>query len=245
MQKTNKPCPKCGQPMHRRSKQCRDCYIQEKVANSQYVQRICLWCSKEFTTHIGQIEAGYGFYCSRQCARKGSPTKKRNRQKTWCAYCGKVFDKHKSEIKRNIGNKHFCSQECWYAFNKGEKHYGWEGGQDKRNNPHSIEWRKAIVRREQGHCRLCLDTEKPVAHHIKKFSTHPDIRWEVSNGILLCKRCHDVITGNEQEMEQILYILGNLPHRIVNSYAEFCESIATLGVPDDFNEKKEYTNPSA
>lgn len=222
--------------MYLASKQCRECY--NKSRRGQYVKRICLSCGDEFVTHFFRIEAGYGFYCSRKCARKGSPTKPRTRQKVWCTHCGRFFDKHKSEIKRRAGNKHFCSPDCWYAFNKGERHYGWQGGQDERNNPQSAVWRKAVVEREQGRCRLCLSSQEPIAHHIKKFSTHPKIRWEMSNGVLLCRDCHKIINGHEVEMENILYTLANTPHRIVKTYGEFCEAIATLGVPDDYNEKE-------
>lgn len=52
-------------------------------------------------------------------------------------------------------------------------------------------WRAAIFQRDNYTCRHCGATGVYVqAHHIKAFSTHPELRFLVSNGITLCVPCH-------------------------------------------------------
>ena len=64
----------------------------------------------------------------------------------------------------------------------------------------SQEWRKtreyriwsARVKRRDGVCQIskCGRRKTGHAHHIKNASHHPELRFEVSNGIRLCERCH-------------------------------------------------------
>ena len=41
------------------------------------------------------------------------------------------------------------------------------------------------------------------AHHIKKWSTASTLRYEVDNGITLCRSCHDSINGLESHYEAL------------------------------------------
>lgn len=198
MSNNTQPCPICGKPMHRQSKKCRECYIKEKVKPENYINKTCPVCKKQFIVHISQIKRGQGKYCSRTCARSGSPTRKRNRLTVSCCICGKKFEKHRSEIKKNIMDKHFCSPECWYKYNQRENHYAWTGGQHERMNPEYRTWRRAVLERDMYRCRRCHVTENLEVHHIYKFNEKPSLRWEVGNGITLCKKCHRMVTGYEE-----------------------------------------------
>jgi len=52
-------------------------------------------------------------------------------------------------------------------------------------------WRKSILGRDNHICQLCFSDYKIiVAHHILPFKTHRLLRYEISNGITLCKECH-------------------------------------------------------
>lgn len=60
-----------------------------------------------------------------------------------------------------------------------------------RASPEYIQWRKAVYERDDFNCQECKARGgKLEAHHIKPFATHPELRFEVSNGITLCKSCH-------------------------------------------------------
>jgi hypothetical protein len=60
-----------------------------------------------------------------------------------------------------------------------------------RASPEYIQWRKAVYKRDNFTCKRCgAYGVKLEAHHIKRFATHPELRFEVSNGITLCKSCH-------------------------------------------------------
>jgi len=150
-------------------------------------------------------------YCSVSCARSGSPTRKRERIMDWCHNCWKSFETFPSGIKKRVGDKGFCSRKCWYAFNTGPNHVLWGGGQDERNNPEIRIWRKKIWERDGGFCQLCFSVERLEVHHIRKFRSHPELRTDIDNGILICRLCHQWVTGKEEQYEWVFDLLKNIP----------------------------------
>lgn len=70
---------------------------------------------------------------------------------------------------------------------------------NKRDSKEYATWRKAILKRDKHKCQFpgCHKRQRLHVHHIQKWSTSPFLRYEVSNGIVLCKKCHDNITGYE------------------------------------------------
>ena len=60
-----------------------------------------------------------------------------------------------------------------------------------RASPEYIQWRKAVYKRDDYTCQQCKSKGGRLeAHHIKPFATHPELRFDVDNGITLCKSCH-------------------------------------------------------
>jgi 5-methylcytosine-specific restriction endonuclease McrA len=209
--KSQKPCPLCGKPMHRQSPRCRECWLKEHERPGNYLDRTCKKCGKPFRVHKIHVERGQGNYCSRACARSGSPTRKKAKPILRCSTCGATFDKFKAEIRKNRGKRSFCSPECWYSFNQRENHYLWEGGQHERMNPEGVKWRKAVLKRDQKHCRLCHANRRLEAHHIYPFAGHPEKRWDVSNGITLCHDCHVKFRHREMEYVRELAFIASVP----------------------------------
>jgi hypothetical protein len=85
---------------------------------------------------------------------------------------------------------------------KGERHYKWKGGKPwaRFKEPRYVEWRNAVLARDNyvcRHCgRKCRKYERGLAaHHVKEYATHPDLRYDVSNGITLCRQCHLSLHG--------------------------------------------------
>jgi 5-methylcytosine-specific restriction endonuclease McrA len=58
-------------------------------------------------------------------------------------------------------------------------------------NPNNNRGWKILVRRRDGDkCVLCGSGDRLEVDHIKSFRTHPELRYDVSNGRVLCHDCH-------------------------------------------------------
>lgn len=61
----------------------------------------------------------------------------------------------------------------------------------KRNTPKYKQWRSKVFERDNYTCVVCEQVGgKLNAHHIKKWSTHKELRFDIDNGITLCESCH-------------------------------------------------------
>ena len=61
------------------------------------------------------------------------------------------------------------------------------------NNDEYKEWRKSVYKKDWYACQCCGNIVDLRAHHLFNFSDHEDLRYDVCNGITLCKDCHDAI----------------------------------------------------
>ena len=53
------------------------------------------------------------------------------------------------------------------------------------------QWRKSVFERDSYTCQSCKVIGGELqAHHIKTYNKHKLLRFELSNGITLCKKCH-------------------------------------------------------
>lgn len=66
-------------------------------------------------------------------------------------------------------------------------------------------WRKNVRKRDRYRCQMpgCGDKKNLQVHHIVKWSLAPSLRFNVENGITLCKCCHKEITGFEGYYEKL------------------------------------------
>jgi hypothetical protein len=52
-------------------------------------------------------------------------------------------------------------------------------------------WKEAVLARDNYTCQQCGSKGPDVrAHHIKSFTKHPELRYDVRNGSSLCLECH-------------------------------------------------------
>lgn len=99
----------------------------------------------------------------------------------------------------------------------GEHHYNWKGGITPknvriRNSPEAKKWRMDVFFRDNFTCQKCNKKgNKLNAHHLYNFSSHKELRNEVSNGITLCESCHR--TGEDSFHKRYGY-RNNTPEQI-------------------------------
>lgn len=84
----------------------------------------------------------------------------------------------------------------------GAKNPNWKGGVTSKHHSfrtssdYSI-FQKAIWERDNYTCALCSSWKKPQVHHIYPLWHSWDRRLDLTNGITLCKNCHEDIRGKE------------------------------------------------
>lgn len=196
-----KPCSVCGKPTptithdnHRtKSDKCVSCRMREKaqvirgktckVCGCKFIdlarnksQRICNDCIKITKTCEGcgnptqryKISgASERRFCSTSCASKSIPKETR----------------HIASIKSNLAK---------WAGHIRKTHQN----RAARDSNQYKDWRLSVFERDNYTCQKCgkhSGNGKRVdlhPHHIKPFATFPSLRFEVSNGITLCKECH-------------------------------------------------------
>lgn len=66
--------------------------------------------------------------------------------------------------------------------------------------------RKKIITRDKGHCQRCrikfdlLITDNLECHHIKSYRDFPELAYEESNLIMVCRRCN-LDLGNSNKLD--------------------------------------------
>lgn len=206
----------CGAAKNRQSPRCRACYLSGHARPDNYVTHACAKCGEAFTVHRSQLARGQGRYCSRACARSGSPTRRRAPVLGACHQCSTPLERYPSEQRKRVGTLWFCGAACWHEHNRGENHAGWAGGQHDRMNPLARAWRAAVLRRDHRLCRLCHSGAPLEVHHILPFATHEAVRWETQNGLTLCVTCHRRITGNELIVAEVLAFIAEAPMLLID-----------------------------
>ena len=82
---------------------------------------------------------------------------------------------------------------------RGKNNGNWGGGATSEDEKirKGIEynlWRNSVFSRDNWTCQECGERGgKLNAHHIKRFSEYPELRFAIDNGKTLCKKCHTKI----------------------------------------------------
>lgn len=87
---------------------------------------------------------------------------------------------------------------------RGENSYHWKGGTYGTERHRDMgrqeykQWRSNVFQRDNWTCQTCQVRGVYLeAHHIKGWAKYPELRYELDNGVTLCKPCHDLITFNK------------------------------------------------
>ncbi|MBW3113487.1 HNH endonuclease [Bacillus sp. MCCB 382] len=91
-----------------------------------------------------------------------------------------------------------CARELLSQKYRGENHHCWKGGfhtesQRARRTIEYANWRKKVFEKDNFTCQCCGDNTggNLEAHHILNFSNNHHQRFEVDNGITMCRNCHN------------------------------------------------------
>lgn len=67
---------------------------------------------------------------------------------------------------------------------------------DERVSRKYYNWRIKVLERDHYKCQHCSSKNNLHAHHIKRFVDYPELRFDINNGLTLCKSCHIEIHKN-------------------------------------------------
>lgn len=75
-------------------------------------------------------------------------------------------------------------------------------GRQDRNNPEYKQWRSGVWKRDNFSCRIADNNcdGRIEAHHILAWSTHPELRYKINNGITLCHAHHPRARAEEKRL---------------------------------------------
>lgn len=112
---------------------------------------------------------------------------------TSCAYI-KIAAKNKNRKVPEKQKRHLSKVRMGRF--TGEDNPNWRGGVTPENtsircSTEYEEWRIKVFERDRGVCQKCgIKPQIANAHHVKPFYRHPDLRFDIDNGITLCEECH-------------------------------------------------------
>ncbi len=157
----------------------------------------CAVCQKEFLVTHSCLE--YRKHCSKKCLYLFRSTLTGAKNPMWrggrrkgpnCATCGKQLSSVFAKL---------CSK-CWYAINRGKNHVSWRGvGKSLSSNSRTRNssdsklrhWRRQVLVRDNYTCQACGQAGgKLEVDHELPFAFYPQLRFEVLNGRVLCRPCH-------------------------------------------------------
>lgn len=158
---------------------------------------VCKICGKKTVGYYNKVINRT--FCSNACRLKNQE----NPKKTFvCDHCGKECDYKDYNFQRSV---RFCSRDCYRKgirkYISGDKSHFWMGGITKetqllRNQAQTDDWRREVFERDDYTCQSCGDRAGNGhevylhAHHIKSWAKFPELRWDINNGVTLCKYCH-------------------------------------------------------
>lgn len=158
------------------------------------LEQVCAICEQPFRTWPYRVRAG-AITCSRACydamtrilPRPIDKSRLQGETRT-CVICAAPFYFSASRAREGQPGR-TCSLKCRGAWQKLQPRKS-----TSRDSAAYREWRAAVYRRDNYTCQRCgvrsSRKNRLHAHHIKYWADYPELRFEVSNGLLLCGSCH-------------------------------------------------------
>jgi 5-methylcytosine-specific restriction endonuclease McrA len=160
----------------------------------------CVVCKSEF--QVLPYREKTAKFCSYKCqgewrktafVGEGHPRWSGGKRTKPCQHCGKLFGDGGNIT--TFRKRKFCSKGCadqgGFRYS-GETHPNYREDARRKNRGGSHhKWVNAVISRDMATCQHCGAKEVELhAHHIKSYRDHPELRFDVANGITLCYSCH-------------------------------------------------------
>ncbi len=130
-----------------------------------------------------------------------------------CDKCEKIIKTSFLSYKRKNFSKGDCCNKCskkvynsgkdnpLYGVrleqNCGENNINWNPNLTnddrliQRKTQENITWRNLVFNRDNYNCTICKTRESGIqAHHLNGYTNFPEERFDINNGVTLCKGCH-------------------------------------------------------
>lgn len=219
-EKKSKTCKTCGKTFERMPRRSNKWW-----ESAIYCSKPCIRCSSDTKvkmriSHLGKKYSKMSEEGKRNIsiAKKGSKQSKETIKKRNESRAGL---KHSDETKKKLS---------LLRTGKGNRMFGkigvlspnWKGGVTPesskiRNSNDGKIWVRSVFERNNFTCQKCFiksskgETVYLNAHHIKNFSSYPELRFAIDNGITFCKNCHKnfhklygIKNNNELQLKEYL-----------------------------------------
>lgn len=112
-----------------------------------------------------------------------------------------TIEKQKATMVEKYGVDNYSKTTMFRETFRGSGSPVWKGGNVKRERtergtPEYRDWRKGVFDRDLYTCQHCGARNgngkyiRLEAHHIYDFKHHPELHYDVTNGVTLCAKCH-------------------------------------------------------
>ena len=177
-----------------RQKNCEQCNIMFDIKPN--AKKMFKFCSKQCyrTSKIGKPQ-NPEHVKKRAIANTGRKTGKVIK----CFFCNEEKYLYPQKLHRSV--RKFCTHSCFILWSRTSDNPSWKGDNypENRRLRDSFKyknWRRKVQKRDGFCCTLCgyksEGTRPPdiQVDHIKSWALYPELRFEVSNGRVLCIPCH-------------------------------------------------------
>lgn len=174
-------CPECGEKRTRK-------YYEIQEAGHTFCKQ-CFRKKNNYDEMIGQ--KFNGCLVLSYAEPKIQSGKKLTTFNLLCS-CGKEFITTATRIKSGSTTSCGCSRKEGFM-GENNPNYNPDLPLEERKGKRGYavtRWSLAVKRRDNFTCQVCGSTEKPVAHHLNSYKNDKDARYDIENGITLCRDCH-------------------------------------------------------
>jgi len=114
------------------------------------------------------------------------------------------------QMTRHVGNRTGAAHPSWRGGKSGE-------AKRARLSKRWRDWRSRVFERDDWTCRLCGGRGGNLEpHHIRRFADFPSLRFDLANGITLCRDCHAKTKWREETwsgfFDQLLFESATQPN---------------------------------